>query len=309
LVPFWDFTWDNFNSTTFFISMGGAVHFIGTSGGAHAIGAPGAVDRAVIVTAPFSVRTAQWNSVGFTPANTPLNGIRLGFRGLDTNAALAFQVDNGTLCLSNVSIQSLAYGDLSGTTVFNLPIDATNFTVEPFLGIADFASSQSSATIGAGAARVALSSVLDSVAVTANGSNQDFFVLFPNAAQFTPNNDSLYEVQYTLRLESGGSAPLDGMVPTIAFNGTIESGNNVFSTRGIPGGEHDLAQSPTTTADTFSIFLQVDQGSADTGIPDVNTISSSLQFVNRDDLGVIDAGGDDPLLVESVTIIEYTGLE
>jgi hypothetical protein len=303
LVPFWDFTWDNFNSSTFFISLGGGVHFIGTSGGAHAVGSPGAVDRAVIVTAPISVRTAQWNTEGFTPANNPLNGIRLGFRGLDTNAALNFTVDNGTLCLSNVSIQSLAYGDLSGTTVFNLPIDATNFTLEPFLGDPAFASSGSTSSISGGVGRLALSTTIDAV----NG--LDFFVLFPNAAQFTPNADSLYEVQYTLRLESGGSAPLDGLIPTIAFNGTVETGHSVFGTRGIPGGEHDLAQSPTTTPDTFSVFLQVDQGSADTGIPDVNTISSSLQLTNRVDLGVIGAGGADPLLIEGVTIIEYTGLE
>ena len=139
----------------------------------------------------------------------------------------------------------------------------------------------------------------------------DFFELFPNKAQIAPNPGSLYEVQYDLRLESGGSAPLDGIVPTIGFNATSETSNTVFGTRGVPGGGHDLAQSPTTTRDTFSIFLQVDNASlADPVIiPDANTINSNLQLTNRPDLGLVGAGGDDPLLIEDIRIIEYSAPE
>jgi len=321
-IPFWDMTYDNFGFTATdppapFLNFGGSQLFIDVAGGASGIGRPQGRSEFEMWMAPNAISTDAWRSESggaYDPANSDLTGMRVMFRLIDTNPALNFEQDWGTICIQRVRIDSIGIDQLAQTTVYDAPIHGDTHAWYGF----GFTRQPGSIDNSAAVARLALdpAGAVDGdhfgPQIAASGADTVDVGGTPviNALKFYPvawEADTLYCVEADLRMESSEADPVDviALVIDVPTNEMIASH---WSTRSAPGAPMDRAASPRLATSTYRAYWFSHNVTAVSpeSFPNAARVRPILQFFNRADLGGVGPSGGDALLIEGLRMARVT---
>lgn len=308
-IPLWDVSYDNFHTLdtdppSAFINFGGSEFFLDVAGGSSGIGRKQGRSEYEFWMAPNALSSAAWRSAAGginDPANQAMTGMRIVLRVLDTNPALLFENDSGTICIQDIQIDSIDADELNGITIYDPPISEQTHA---WYG---FSFTQQGGTIGAvtKTARLRLSPDGD---VDGDMFGPQIAAETSNELKYFPlkwEADTLYCLEADIRQETSETDPVN--VITLGLDvPTVETIISHWSTRSAPGAPLDRAASPRLTSATYRAYwFSHNTTIADPiALPDVDRFRPFLQFFNRADLGGVDPSGGDALVVESLRVLE-----
>jgi hypothetical protein len=302
-IPFIDLVWDNFVTSSGFLSMGGNQFLIDGNGGANGIGRSPGISTWTNWIGPNASGSTQFDAAVGDPSNAGALGIRLNFRLLDVNDDLVSSDDSGTICMASIEVTCFQISALETTQVWGPVIDPS----EHGIVLLTTTPGTSSATVNAGSASVQLTPPADGsgelVTLQPDVAAITDVVTPRNTLKFDPivwGQDVTYVLEVSVRSASGDTDPPDLFTTTFDTPST-EHGMKNYSTRGVPGGLMDLASSPVAGASTIYRAYFNSHNPTAAAFANAQRFRGIFRIGNQADLFVGDQGLD-PITIESMSI-------
>jgi hypothetical protein len=304
-IPIWFFIFDNFYLSTPLVgnNYGGFHWVIDNFGGAQGIGRAQGRTQYDFWYTPNATPTAQWQTGAFTPAADAVNDTRLQFQVIDADDALNTDLDEGTICIEEISVYKQDRDALQFATVFSPPIDTTThiaFDGLPLSGpgtVASIDNNTDEATLGPA---TSADDRADLIPYNSDGDGvpgqqlgkQEFYPV-------TWTADTVYRNRSSVRAAASVTDPVDSVFLVLdmasneigTFSYTLRTGNGVMV----------FAASPTLSDAEYEAYIYSQNQTLATPLVDNSRLRPQLFAFNTNGLFGAGTGADD-VVVSSMEV-------